>query len=124
MEILISAIGQLTFNRKTVPAPLRQLPLTCETLPHQFLMLLFVFLFVLAPPPQILVVVEYSRAYSLFGTILAHDIIIHTPLQITRIKLRHSEIYFSKHWATASFHRRVIASGEARSEIWRLFRPK
>lgn len=116
--------SKLTFERESIPSPLGQLSITCEPLAHEFLMLLLVLLLVLTPPPKILVVVEDGSTDCLFSTVLAHDIFVHTPFQITRVELRHSEIYFSKHGATARFLCRIIASGKAGAKVRRLLGSK
>jgi len=110
---------RLTFDRVRVASSLVQLSVTCESLTHELLLDVPVFVFVLVSSAQVLIVVEQCRAYRLLRPVLSDHVFIDPFLEVSGIELRNAEVGLVEHGTATCLQRRVIAASEARVEVWR-----
>ena len=96
-----------------------QIPVLGKPLPLQLLTKALVLSLVVLAAAQPLVVIEYDRAYRLFGAILAHDVVVDAPLQVARIELGHTKGGLGKDRTSSILLARIIAGGETRVEVLR-----
>lgn len=111
-------IPDLTFNRvRFAVLSLVQVPIPRELLALKLLAQAPLLIFLVVPPAQSLVMIEYDRADGLLRTVLADHVVIDTPLQIPRVELRDTKIGLTKHGTPPGLLCGVIAGCEAGVEV-------
>lgn len=90
-------VGRPTFDRMRIASSLMELLFSGKSLSHDFISHVPIIVFMLTTSSDVLVMVEYGRAYCLLCSLLANDIVIDALLQISRIELRHAETGSIKH---------------------------